>query len=57
MISKSNNEKEDKMAIKKEQMLLRVPEKLKALLKEEAKNRGISLNALIVQRLWRHYKK
>lgn len=44
------------MAIKKEQMLLRVPEKLKASLKEEAKNRGISLNALIVQSLWKHFK-
>ncbi len=42
--------------MEKEQMLLRVPEKLKKSLQEKAKEQGISLNALITQTLWQHFK-
>ncbi len=42
------------MKIEKEQMLLRVPEKLKKSLQQKAKEQGISLNALITQTLWKY---
>lgn len=45
------------MKTEKEQMLLRVPEKLKKALQENAQEQGISLNALITQTLWKHYDK
>lgn len=41
----------------REVVILRIPKVLKDNLKEEAKNKGYSLNALILKRLWEHKEK
>lgn len=38
-----------------EQTITRMPDKLKALLREDAKTKGISLNAQILSILWEWY--